>query len=312
MQNIINLKRLYRYIVKLSGGKEVRDFFKHYAGGLYKRLDEHHIFLYGGGLAFSLFVCIIPFVLIIFSILGSILEMASVEQQVITFIYTIIPYKEYAEHAQKILFSRIEEVIEYKAIAGYIGGFGLLFAASGLFSSMRTILNKIFAGTPDKHAVIGKLRDFGMVIIVILFVLMATIILPAINIIKNTAGQIRFLRFLQFSFVEHFLITFLSFLLIFLFFYVFYAFIPYAKLGSKIPALSAFWAAVLWELAKRLFEYYITHLATFNKIYGTYAFMVVLAFWIYYACILFILGAEIGQLYRERLALKKSYKSPLR
>lgn len=299
------LKYIYLRTLRFFRKEDVKQFFVHYFGGLYHRTDEHHIFLYGGGLAFSLFVCIIPFVLIIFSILGAVLEMSSVEDQIVTFIYTIIPYKEYAAYAQKIIFSRIQEVIAFKAVAGYIGGFGLFFAASGLFSSMRTILNKIFVITEDKHAVIGKLRDFGMVLLVIAFILSSTIILPAITIIKNAADQVRFLRFLQLGIVEHMLITMVSFLIIFMFFYIFYSFIPYAKLGSKVPALSAFWAAALWELAKRVFEYYITHLATFNRIYGTYAFVVVLAFWIYYSSILFILGAEIGQLYRERLQQKK-------
>jgi len=41
-------------------------------------------------------------------------------------------------------------------------------------------------------------------------------------------------------------------------------------------------------------------MATLNRIYGTYALIVVVAFWIYYSSILFLVGAEIGQLYRER------------
>jgi uncharacterized BrkB/YihY/UPF0761 family membrane protein len=32
--------------------------------------------------------------------------------------------------------------------------------------------------------------------------------------------------------------------------------------------------------------------------------VVVVAFWIYYSAVVFILGAEIGQLYRERLTVK--------
>jgi uncharacterized BrkB/YihY/UPF0761 family membrane protein len=47
--------------------KNIKKFFKHYLGGLYHRLDEHHIFLLGAGLAFSFLVCSVPLVLIIFS-----------------------------------------------------------------------------------------------------------------------------------------------------------------------------------------------------------------------------------------------------
>lgn len=294
-----------RALPGLQKNHDFRKFVSHYFWGLYYRIDEHHVFLYSSGLAFSLFLCIVPFVLIIFSILGNILAVTSVEDQINTFIYTVIPYAEYAEYAKDVIFSRIKEVIEYKTMAGYIGGFGLFFAASGLFSSMRTILNKIFPGRDDKSAIIGKLRDFGMVLIVIFLVLFSTIILPAIDILKDYTHKFKIFHFFELSAIQHMLISAVSFLAIYVTFYVFYSLIPYAKLGRRVPALSALWAAILWEVAKRLFGYYINHFATLNKIYGTYALLVVLAFWIYYSSITFLLGAEIGQLYRERLEVMR-------
>lgn len=292
--------------IKYPSYYDIKVFLKHYLGGLYNRSDEDHIFLFGSGLAFSLFLCIIPFVLIIFSILGSVLDTKSVEQQINTFIDTAIPYKEYADYAKQIIISRIAEFVEYRTIAGLIGVFGLLFAASGLFSSMRTVLNKVFGVTKDKSAVVGILRDLGMVLFIIVFILMATIIIPAIDILKNVMHEWAILNFFQLSEFEHLFITIISFLIIFVTFYVFYSFIPYAKLGRRIPAVSALWATVFWEIAKRLFGYYLYNLASLNKIYGTYTLVVVLAFWIYYTSVIFIVGAEIGQLYRERLEQKKN------
>ncbi len=290
--------------IRIPPASEIKKFFKHYLGGLYKRADEHHIFLFGGGLAFSLFLCIVPFILIIFSILGSILQAGSVELQISIFIGAVIPYKEYADYARQIISSRIAEFIEYKTLAGLVGGFGLLFAASGLFSSMRTVLNNVFGAKKNKSVVAGKLRDFGMILFVVVFVLLATVILPAIDILKNVIHEWAIAKFFQISEFQHLFITVVSFLIMFVAFYLFYSFIPYAKLGRKIPAVSAFWAAVFWEMAKRLFGYYLYNFASLNKIYGTYTLVVVLAFWIYYSSVIFIIGAEIGQLYRERLALK--------
>jgi membrane protein len=67
-----------------------------------------------------------------------------------------------------------------------------------------------------------------------------------------------------------------------------------------VPLVSAIAATFFWEIARQLFGYYITNVATLNRIYGTYALLVIVAFWIYYSSILFLVGAEIGQLYRER------------
>ena len=79
-----------------------------------------------------------------------------------------------------------------------------------------------------------------------------------------------------------------------------YAFVAYDRLPKRVVFVSSVSAAVLWEAAKQLFGYYITNFATLSKIYGTYIFLIVILFWIYYSSIIFIISAHIGQLFRER------------
>ena len=276
-------------------------FVIHYFGGLYKRVDDHHVFLNASGLAFELFLCIIPFMLIIFAVLGSILASNNIQYQINLFIDTIIPYSEYSEFVKKIIFTRINEVIEYKTIAGIIGGFGLFFAASGLFSSMRTILNQVFGITKSVNLLLGKLRDFALVVMVILIFFLATICAPIIDVLAQSAGQFEELAFFKAPIFQHFFLTLISFTIIFLVFSVLYTTVPLKKLRKRSIMVSTFWAALLWETAKQLFGYYLYHFSSFGKIYGTYALVVVVAFWIYFSSVVFIIGAEIGKLFQERL-----------
>ena len=71
--------------------KKIVSFIKHYFEGLYTRFGIHHTFLFSGGLAFSLFTCIIPLVLIVFWVLGNFLNSKEMELQIITIINTLIP-----------------------------------------------------------------------------------------------------------------------------------------------------------------------------------------------------------------------------
>src|SRR3972149_7789055 len=91
----------------------LKEFLNHYVLGLIKRADERHIILLGGGLAFSLFLCIIPFVLIIFSILGAVLESSALETQINAAIDRVIPYGRYASFVKTFLYQRIEEFKAY-------------------------------------------------------------------------------------------------------------------------------------------------------------------------------------------------------
>ncbi len=280
--------------------KKTKSFIKHYIGGLINRIDEHHAFLLAGGLAFSLFVCIIPFLLIMFFLLGNVLNSQSVQSQVNLAISTIIPYEKYADFVKEIIFKRINEVIEYKNIAGLVGAFGLLFAASGLFSSMRTILNRVLGIETNVHFLLVKLRDFALVLMVILIFFITTLLSPILDLFIQAAQTIESLEFFRGPIFEHFFITIISLVLIFILFLILYSTVPVRKLGKNSTLISAVWAAILWEIAKQGFGYYIHHFTTLGRIYGTYALVVVVAFWIYYSSIVFIVGAEIGRLYSER------------
>ncbi|MDP4115650.1 MAG: YihY/virulence factor BrkB family protein [Bacteroidota bacterium] len=279
---------------------DFKDFFKYYFGNLFLRFDTDHIFLSAGGLAFSLFICMIPLVLIIFSVLGNILDSSNMQAQINNMIDSVIPYSQYSSYVKKILFSRIDEVVEYKTAAGIIGISGMLFAASSLFSAMRTVLNKVYGIFVDVNFFLAKLWDFALVFLVILLFFMITISMPIFEMLRKSALDIKYLKFLQGPFFEHFLFSVISLVTIFFLFVVLYITVPRKKLGKKAVFLSAFWSAILWEAAKQAFGYYIYNFANFGKIYGTYALVVVIAFWIYYSAIVFIIGAEIGWLYYLR------------
>ncbi len=280
--------------------RKIKEFIKHYFGGLTRIIDDNHVFLLGGGLAFSLFVCIIPFVLIIFAVLGNVLDSTNMQYQINLLIDTIIPYYKYSEFVKNIIFVRINEVIEYRNIAGLVGGFGLLIAASGLFSSMRTILNRIFRTTTNVNVLLGKLKDFALVLMVILIFFITTILMPVLEVLRQYASKFRVLEFFESGVFEHLIFSLISVSIIFIVFASLYYIVPTKKLGKKATLISALWAALLWETAKQLFGFYLYNYSAFGKIYGTYALIIVVAFWIYYSSIVFIIGAGIGRLYQDR------------
>lgn len=300
------LLRLIRRFIPLSTCKNTVGFFKHYFGGLFSRLDGHHVFLSGGGIAYSLLLSLIPILLLIISIFGNVVDITSIEQQVNTFIDAVIPYKAPATYMKNFILSRIPEVIQFKTAAGYLGAFGLFFTATWLFSSLRTVLNRVFGVTDHKSAWIGLLRDFGMVLLLILFILLSTLILPIINILVDSADQLEILKMFRLSDLLELLLSFGSIVVIFWLFFGFYYLIPYEKMGKRVPLVSAFWATLLWEFARFIFGYYVRNFLMSNKIYGAFILIVVIVFWIFYSSIVFVIGAEIGQLYRERKLLRES------
>ena len=100
--------RIVRFKVNLNPHyQNIKDFIRHYFGGIINRTDDHHVFLLAGGLSFSIFVCIIPFALIVFAVVGTMLNSEYMQLQVNGLIDTIIPYHQYSEFVKKIIFTRI-------------------------------------------------------------------------------------------------------------------------------------------------------------------------------------------------------------
>ncbi len=280
-------------------------FFNHYVVGLFKRIDEHHIFLSGGGIAFSLILSTIPILLLVFALLGNIIDPTTIDENIRKLINTIIPYPEYANYTTEVILRRIPGVFQYSATAFYLGLAGLFFTSTWLFSSMRTILNKIFGVPKDKSVLVGFLRDFGMVVLIILLVLSSTFIIPTVNLFIHATENIELLQKFQITSFVNTIFSFGSIIVVLLLFFLFYSIIPYAKLNKKVTFIGALWATLLWEVARIGFGYYIQNYLSANKFYGAFLLVLVLLFWLFYSSILFIIGAEIAQLYRERLQEKK-------
>ncbi|MGA8265925.1 MAG: YihY/virulence factor BrkB family protein [Ignavibacteriaceae bacterium] len=297
------LLRKLRMILHLRPSyHSIKDFSKHYFGGLLKRTKEHHLFLFAGGLTFSLFFCAIPFALIVFFVLGNILNSASMQSQVNTFIEAIIPYSKYAQFVKDIIFNSIDEVIRNKNMAGIIGGFTLFFAASELFSSMRTILNKVFGVEIDINILLSKLRDLFMIILLLIIFTVVTFSIPVIELIRQAAYELgEASNVFNSGIFEQMFFSFLSMIVIFTSFGILYLTVPVKRIRKRSALWGAFWAAILWELIKLLFGFYLIHFSSLGKIYGTYTLFVVVSFWIYCSSVVFILGAEIARLNADRI-----------
>lgn len=295
-------EKLHIRILWKNRWRAAKSFLAHYLGGLYHRTDEHHIFLMASGLAFSLIVCVIPLVLIVFSVLGMILSEPTIHERIELFINTAIPYSDYAEVIKQVVFARVEEFVGHKRLAGVIGALGLLLAATSLFSSMRTTLNKVFNVASTGSILIGKLRDLGLILLVLICFLLSIAVLPALKFLADFTYENETMSGVVGALPEGMLLHLITFTLVFISFVIVYAAVPHQHPQFRMILVSAFWAAVLWQMAQQLFDYYVSNFVTLTRIYGAYALFLAVGFWIYYSSIVFIVGAEIGQLYKERHA----------
>lgn len=77
-------------------------------------------------------------------------------------------------------------------------------------------------------------------------------------------------------------------------FFLIYLIVPNRKVGWKSAIVGAVVAAVLFELAKRGFAWYITTFPSYQKVYGTLATIPIFLFWVYLSWNIILLGGTIA------------------
>ena len=84
----------------------------------------------------------------------------------------------------------------------------------------------------------------------------------------------------------------LSFVMGFLIFTLIYKMAPYVKVAWRQVMPGAVLAAVLFELLKAAFLFYLDRIAHFEAVYGSLSSIIVLLLWLYFSALTLVFGAE--------------------
>ena len=78
-------------------------------------------------------------------------------------------------------------------------------------------------------------------------------------------------------------------------FLLIYRYLPFRRIHWRTAIVAATFTTTLFEVLKRLYAWYVVHLAHYGNTYSNVANIIVLVLWVYYISIIFILGGEVGQ-----------------
>jgi membrane protein len=272
---------------------------KYYAAGLWNGLDDDHCFLFASGIAYSVVLCIIPLSLILFQAFSIILRNnANAQATVLSFIHRSLPVEGYSSTIEEWVSSQFIHVADLALIPAVIALIVLLWLSSALFSSLRTALNAIFRFKPKQNMAVLKLLDIGMIFVFTILLLLTLGIVPIIGALRAFGAEL-----LPDTLAVYFQST-ISYILplamMIVVFFLLFKMLPAQKVPWKIALLSTLVTAGLMEVMRLLFILYLRSISNIGAVYGAYAFIVAVALWAYYGAFVFLIGAEVGRLYRDK------------
>ena len=261
-------------------------------------------------ITFNLFICAIPFTLILISIIGYILSFDTAYTELVRYGTELLPDITYEQtnsvtvKSERIVQALLTPLIQGRNVLGLTGIIIMLFFTQSLFHSLKIVLFNVFDIQNKSHPIKGLLTNFlgiGLLGTVFLFfsLLVSFVSLFELRTIAVPLTEI----VIELPWIYELLDLLLPLLFTFMLSFVIFRFMSERKISIPNALQGAALFAILFESAKLLLSLYLNYAITrYELIYQGYTVIIVLALWVFYLSILFVVSAI---LLRAKIDYKK-------
>ncbi|MFH0789803.1 MAG: YihY/virulence factor BrkB family protein [Pseudomonadota bacterium] len=256
-----------------------------------KKFNKDNGFFLSSGIAFNTLINLIPFIMLLLAIAGTYIHS---DQEVLNHISAY--FRDVAPTVDPKIMGDLMALIQNRRIVGILGFVALLWTSTWVFSTMRIALNVVFRTEKNRGMLEGIGVDLLMVFLVGVLLLTSMLLSPVVILLQGYQGRIPVVMGPTIQWILKYL---LPFVLTFCMFFFIYKIIPHRKVHIRSALQAALFSALLWELAKHLFTWYILHLSRYSIFYGSLSTLVIFVVWVYYASTILVVGGELAYFLEE-------------
>jgi membrane protein len=250
----------------------------------------------GASLAYYTLFAIAPVLLVAIAIAGLVFGPEAVRGEIVGQLRALLG-QEGARAVQSMLEGASKR--ESGWIATIIGSVTFVFASTGAFLELQTVLNTIWRVKPDPNANLAayiqdRIRSFGIVLAIGFLLLVSLAISAALAAANAWIGR----RAPAVPLLWQALHGLVSIGVITVLFAMLYRFLPDVQLEWRDVITGAFVTAVLFSIGKQVIGLYLGQSSTAST-YGAAGSVIVLLLWVYYSTQIMLLGAEFTRIYAD-------------
>jgi membrane protein len=206
----------------------------------------------------------------------------------------------------------INSLVADRTEISVVGFVVLLWVSTWVLGTVRAVLREIFDFSHGRGIIKGKIFDAFMVMVGGLLLVVNIGITVGMETVEEYGADLVGLEGPGLSFFRQVSALLLAFGSIWALFLLLYRYFPPRRIPWRTALTAATFTAVLFEIAKYLFSWYMTSVANFGSVYGNMATLAVLFIWIYNGALVFILGGEVAQVYNMNRTRRIHSASPVR
>ena len=275
-----------------------------YVKAMWHKAGKDDLFFLSGGVAFSILLAGVPFVLLLGSGLGYALNVSEEASHVaaIAFIQNLFPLTFSGDGS--LIDPVMHDVVRTRGAVGVFGAVAFIWFSTRLFGSMRSVLLHVYE-VPKGHGILwGKLYD-AVLTLATTVLIVVWVAVSAYIALARSGGVALLSRWGLHAEQVMLPLTYvigrvLAFMLLGGLFTLLYKLLPNRPVRWKQAAVGGVTSAVLFEIARGGFSFVVHHYNPASWYTGTLAAVIVVMFWVYYAALIFVLGGEFSQVYEHR------------
>ncbi len=241
--------------------------------------------LLASAIAYRALFSIIPVTALLVAVVSRAVRIPEVERQVVDLVIERIPV------ARGLVVDALRAISGTSEPLSIVGAILLLWAAMGIFTTLREVLNIVWGVNPKglvKQRFVDIAAIFGLGALVVLSIAGTAALHSLLGSGSSVMGSLPRTRWLLelVSAVLPATVTFVAFLLV-------YRYVPYVTVTMQDVLPGAVVGAALFEAAKHGFTWYVS---TFSgaQVYGALGTVMLFQLWVYVSANVLLAGAELN------------------
>ena len=254
-----------------------------------KRFTKARAAAVAASLAYYAFFSIFPFFLALIASASFILKEETIFSQITELIVNFLPVSE------SLIEDSLQTVITLRGPFRIIGFIGLVWAGTGVFSSLIYNVNRAWPNTKPRNFIRNRLAGLSIITFVISLLLLYIFFSTVSTLLSRfDLSTINFIS-VEFFPVQSFITNFLAWIMKVFVFFLLFLWAPNTKVPWRAALIGAIVSGLGWDIATAGFSWYLTSgIATYELVYGSLGAIVALMLWFYIIGLVILYGAHLG------------------
>ena len=242
-------------------------------------------------ISYYLLLSLFPLALAAISILSVVSRSPDVEAKVTNAITAVLPL------SGDLVSAAIKDFSPGVGAAGAIATIGLLWSGTGVFNAIRKSLNTAWGIKTPRSFMRERLLELVMMLGFGLFLIVYFGVTTAFTVIRSASLSVFGERLMEGGVFWHAMVIITSTIIGFVGFLFLYKFVPNTRVRWKNIWIGALMAAIMFEVVKNAFVWFVGKFATYNLVYGTIGTVIALMTWTYISAMILLFCAKLISIY---------------